>query len=906
MKTITGILLAALAATVAAQTPTKTRICDKIDPTRCAEVAPDGTIKVTTSAGGGATFGNAFPATGTAAGAKVVSGTPSYTPGDMEAPTLTTDGSLRISGSISASSSARANASAPTWVEGSDSPFSQDLAGWLRTRSLHTTAGSPLACRLSDGGSFLSVLPVSASSLPLPTGAASETTLSSLDGKVPSGLTVSTTRLLVDGSGVTQPVSGTLTCNAGSGTLAVSGPLTDGQLRATAVPVSGTFWQATQPVSASSLPLPSGASTESTLSTLSGKVPSGLTVTATRLLVDGSGVTQPVSGTVTATGTVTANVGTTGGLALDATLGRAQGSTTSGQTGPIIQGAVTTGSPSYTTGQTSPISLDTAGNLRVNVVAGGGSGGTSSSFGATFPGTGTAAGGLVVSSPPTYTNGNMEAPTLDTAGLLRVNVVAGGAGGGNAQLQVYDGAAWDNVGGAAESASLGHLPVKIQGTGANVIEPLNSTPGGSEYALPVRMVGGAAGDPSYTDATGTTVPANAAFVAGTDGTDTRAIKTDASGELQVDMLTAPSASATGAGVPAQATYLGASVGGTLTGLVATANGLKVDGSAVTQPVSGTVSVTGVATETTLSTLNGKVPSGLTVASTRLLTDGSGVTQPVSGTVTANLGTIAGVATETTLSSINTKTPALGQTTMAGSSPVTIASNQSAVPVSGTFWQATQPVSGTVTANAGTGTMAVSGPLTDTQLRATAVPVSQSGTWNVGTLTTLTSVTNAVTVAGQTAHSSAATGNAVRIGAYAEAEGAALDSSTVVEGDATRLKADIEGRLLVRTDHPFTWQCTRDAQSASGVCQASATAGYTIKDVLLSNGPTAQSIKVVYGTGTTCGTGTTVIVPTTYLGVNGGAVIPMRTPFRIPSTVDVCCVISGSTAHSCRISGERGP
>lgn len=30
-----------------------------------------------------------------------------------------------------------------------------------------------------------------------------------------------------------------------------------------------------------------------------------------------------------------------------------------------------------------------------------------------------------------------------------------------------------------------------------------------------------------------------------------------------------------------------------------------------------------------------------------------------------------------------------------------------VPVSGTFWQATQPVSGTVTANAGTGTMAVS-------------------------------------------------------------------------------------------------------------------------------------------------------------------------------------------------------
>ena len=39
-----------------------------------------------------------------------------------------------------------------------------------------------------------------------------------------------------------------------------------------AVPVSGTFWQATQPVSASSLPLPTGAATESTLAALNTKV----------------------------------------------------------------------------------------------------------------------------------------------------------------------------------------------------------------------------------------------------------------------------------------------------------------------------------------------------------------------------------------------------------------------------------------------------------------------------------------------------------------------------------------------------------------------------------------------------------------------------------------------------------
>lgn len=44
----------------------------------------------------------------------------------------------------------------------------------------------------------------------------------------------------------------------------------------------------------------------------------------------------------------------------------AQGSTTSGQSGPLLQGAVTTSAPSYSAGQTSPLSLDTSGNLRVS------------------------------------------------------------------------------------------------------------------------------------------------------------------------------------------------------------------------------------------------------------------------------------------------------------------------------------------------------------------------------------------------------------------------------------------------------------------------------------------------------------------------------------------------------------
>lgn len=85
-----------------------------------------------------------------------------------------------------------------------------------------------------------------------------------------------------------QPISNPLPVS-GSGSFTVAGPLTDAQLRATAVAISdggssltvdgtvsvsgsvavtGTFWQATQPVSLASLPLPADAATETTLAAL--------------------------------------------------------------------------------------------------------------------------------------------------------------------------------------------------------------------------------------------------------------------------------------------------------------------------------------------------------------------------------------------------------------------------------------------------------------------------------------------------------------------------------------------------------------------------------------------------------------------------------------------------------------
>jgi hypothetical protein len=92
--------------------------------------------------------------------------------------------------------------------------------------------------------------------------------------------------------------------------------------------------------------------------------------------IDPTGATtQPVSGTVTV------NQGTSPWVTSATQSGSwsvsvsnfpadsdalAQGSTTSGQLGSLIQGAVTTAAPAYTTGQTSPLSLTTTGLLRVD------------------------------------------------------------------------------------------------------------------------------------------------------------------------------------------------------------------------------------------------------------------------------------------------------------------------------------------------------------------------------------------------------------------------------------------------------------------------------------------------------------------------------------------------------------
>lgn len=93
-------------------------------------------------------------------------------------------------------------------------------------------ATQPVSGPLTDVQLRASAVPISAAALPLPAGAATAARQPAL------GVAGTASADVITVQGI-----------AGGTALPVSGPLTDSQLRATAVPVSGTFWQATQPVS---------------------------------------------------------------------------------------------------------------------------------------------------------------------------------------------------------------------------------------------------------------------------------------------------------------------------------------------------------------------------------------------------------------------------------------------------------------------------------------------------------------------------------------------------------------------------------------------------------------------------------------------------------------------------------
>jgi hypothetical protein len=135
---------------------------------------------------------------------------------------------------------------------------------------------------------------------------------------------------------------------------------------------------------------------------------------------------------------------------------------------------------------------------------------------------------------------------------------------------------------------------------------------------------------------GQPAPSNATFVGGSDGTNLRALKVDATGELQVDVLS----SALPTGAATEATLASVLVD---TGNIAT-DVASIDSSSTAMAAS-------------LSSIDGKLANPMPIQggnSTAVKVDGSAVTQPISA---ASLPLPTGAATEATLGTINTSASA---------------------------------------------------------------------------------------------------------------------------------------------------------------------------------------------------------------------------------------------------------
>ena len=261
--------------------------------------------------------------------------------------------------------------------------------------------------------------------------------------------------LKIDGSAVTQPISGSITVLNASIPVAQSGTWNIGTVTTLTsitnpVAVTGTFFQATQPISATSLPLPTGASTAANQSTeitslatlvtntppvgqalMAASSPVAIASNQSAIPVSESGTwtVQPGNTANTTPWLTTINQGgnsafvnaTNELLVTDSDLTLAQSSTTAGQLGPLIQGAVTTAAPAYTTAQTNPLSLTTVGNLRVD----------GSSVTQPVSGTVTANQGTANATPWNANISQVGGSTVSTsaAGVMKVGITGSAATG---------------------------------------------------------------------------------------------------------------------------------------------------------------------------------------------------------------------------------------------------------------------------------------------------------------------------------------------------------------------------------------------------------------------------------------------------------------------------------------------
>ena len=295
------------------------------------------------------------------------------------------------------------------------------------------------------------------------------------------------------------------------------------------------------------------------------------------------------------------------------------------------------------------------------------------------------------------------------------------------------------------------------------------------------------------------------------------------------------------------------------------------------------------------------------------------TQPISGTVTANAGTgtftVGGTVTTTPPSNASTNITQWNGTAVstntgtrdAGTLRVTIATNDS-VPVTGTFFQATQPVSLASLPSLATGSNAI-GSITNTAFGITgAIP---AGTNNIGDVDVLTMPN--VAIAGTVANNAAITQNPVLVGLEVRSQGTQPTAATT--GNQRQQLATVEGVAFVQEGNSNRFSCFVQAVTATTQCQAAPGAGlraYITSFSASNQAATVQTLDIVFGTGSNCVTGITALTHKYQFGTNATTTSPyilsmqFTTPL-IPTAANAICVRpSAATAFGATITGYIAP
>jgi hypothetical protein len=639
----------------------------------------------------------------------------------------------------------------------------------------------------------------------------------------------------------------------------------------------------TQPVSASSLPLPSGAATESTLSgikTGTDKIPaspatdrSTAAAPFSARLSDGSAFykattpsdTQPISA---------ASLPLPTGAALDATI-----STMSGKL---------------------PAALDGSGFLKTHEQ------GTSAVSAASLP-------------LPSGASTAAKQPALGTAGAASSDVIT--------------------VQGIASMT-----PILIDGTAGT--QPVSAA------ALPLPS---GAATSAKQPALGTAGSASADVVTVQGVASMTALKVDGSASTQ----------------PVSGT-VAATESGTWTvqpGNTANTTAWKVDGSAVTQPVSGTVTAnagtnlntsalalesggnlaTVASTVRAEDSISADADKGLTVFAVRKATPAN--TSGTDGDYEALQISAGRLWTSTTIdAALPSGSNVIGHTIADSGSTTAVTGNVTVIQGTGTNLH-TVSDSGTITTVSTVTNLSQLGGVAvamNTGTRSTGtqrvtiatddvVPASQSGTWTVQPGNT------ANTTAWLTKLDQTTTNNDVDVasivpGTGATNQGKAEDAAhttgdvgiaelwvrkdnatqnTNADSDYTNPSADAYGAIFARSDHPNRIRCTVNASTATiltamgGSC-ATPGAGLSlyITDIHFSTsaaaGTAADSFPTLkYGTGGTCGSGT-VIFWGALTGANTTVVDDLTTPIKIPANNEVCFMMSTAGTKNVVLTGYIAP